>query len=109
MSSQLSTGCCKLLQTANPEDTDVFENEYTVQFLSVKKVGSNPGAPAGASSSGDRYRIIMSDGVNYMQAMLATQLNPMIQDNSVTKNTIAVLEKLTCNYVQDKRYALRVF
>ncbi|KAF9566321.1 replication factor-a protein [Agrocybe pediades] len=101
---ELSAGCCKLLQTANPEDTDVFEHEYTVQFLSVKKVGNNPNATG--PSAMDRYRIIMSDGVNYMQAMLATQLNTLIQENSITKHTVAVIDKLTCNYVQDKRLVI---
>lgn len=97
MGFQLTAGSCKLLQNATPEDVDVFNTQHTVQFLSIKKVG-NP-----AASTPDRYRIIMSDGIHYMQAMLATQLNGMVQDNTIGKNTVAVLEKLTCNYVQDKR------
>lgn len=98
--SQLSTGSIKLFQVADPNDAQVFNSEYTLQFLSIKKVGSNtaPSAPP------ERYRIIISDGVHYMQAMLATQLNDMVHDNSITRNTIAVVDKLTCNYVQEKRY-----
>ena len=100
MSHQLSAGSCKLLQSATPDDTQVFESEHTLQFLSIKKVGNtgNPNAP-------ERYRIIMSDGIHYMQAMLATRLNGMVQDNAIGRNTIAVIEKLTCNYVQEKRCA----
>jgi len=48
----------------------------------------------------------MSDGVHYMQAMLATQLNGMVQDNTIQKGTVALLEKLTCNYVQEKRLVI---
>jgi replication factor A1 len=106
MTHQLSAGSCKLLQSATPDDTAVFESQHTLQFLSIKKVGNSPGAPPSAP---DRYRIIMSDGINYMQAMLATQLNNMVQDNTIGRNTIAVVEKLTCNYVQDKRYAFESF
>lgn len=103
MSHQLSSGSCKLLQNATPDDIEVFESEHTLQLLSIKKVGNtgpnaNPNAP-------ERYRIIMSDGIHYMQAMLATQLNNMVQENEIGRNTIAVIEKLTCNYVQEKRYA----
>ncbi|KAF8163440.1 hypothetical protein B0H34DRAFT_695492 [Crassisporium funariophilum] len=104
MAHQLTAGSCQLLQNATPEDVDVFNTQHTVQFLSIKKVGSsaaNPGAPAP-----DRYRIIMSDGICYMQAMLATQLNYMVQENSIGKGTIAVLENLTCNYVQEKRLVI---
>lgn len=102
MPHQLSAGSCKLLQNATPEDVDIFSSEHTVQLLSIKKVGNNPAAPG---STPDRYRIIMSDGINYMQAMLATQLNEMVQQDLIRKNTVAILEKLTCNYVQDKRCA----
>src|SRR5271169_3817087 len=101
MGFQLSAGSCQLLQNATPEDVDVFNTQHTVQFLSIKKVGNQ------VASTPDRYRIIMSDGIHYMQAMLATQLNGMVKENTIGKNTVAVLEKLTCNYVQDKRCCLK--
>ena len=66
-----------------------------VQFLSLKKVSTVP--------NHDRYRIIVSHGVNYMQAMLATQLNEKVQENQITKGSIVVIERYTCNYVQEKR------
>lgn len=96
---QLSQGTCKVFQSAVPEDQDVFDTEYVVQFLSLKKVSAIP--------NHDRYRIIVSDGVNYMQAMLATQLNEKVQENQITKGSIVVIERYTCNYVQEKRYASR--
>jgi len=104
MPHQLSVGSCKLFQSVTPEDVDVFSSEHTVQLLSIKKVGNNPTASGPAP---DRYRIIMSDGMNYMQAMLATQLNEMVQQDLIRKNTVVTLEKLTCNYVQDKRCAFK--
>ncbi|PPQ98811.1 hypothetical protein CVT24_003365 [Panaeolus cyanescens] len=100
---QLSTGCCQRLQAATPDDAEVFEQEYTVQFLSVKLVGNNAkSANPNAAPQPERHRIIMSDGVHYMQAMLATQLNHLVHEQKVDKNVIVVLEKLTCNYVQEK-------
>lgn len=100
---QLTAGSCYRLQHATPEDEELFNGQHTVQFLSIKKVNSvNPGGV-------DRYRIIMSDGIYFIQAMLATQLNSMVNDNTIGKHTIAVIEKLTCNYVQEKRYATHLF
>lgn len=105
MLPELSKGTCQLFKNAQPDDPDVFNTEYTVQFLFVKKVGNT-----GVDGRGgfDRYRIIMSDGTHYMQAMLATQLNSMVEQQQIMKGSIVVLEKLTCNYVQEKRYALCV-
>ena len=103
MAFQLTAGSCELLQNATPEDIDVFNTQHVMQFLSIKQVGQHP-----TSSTPDRYRIIMSDGIHYMQAMLATQLNSMVQENTIGKNTVAVLEKLTCNYVQKKRSRIKL-
>ena len=99
MAFQLTAGSVELLQNATPEDVDVFNTQHVMQFLSIKQVGQHP-----MGSAPDRYRIILSDGIHYMQAMLATQLNGMVQENIIGKNTVAVLEKLTCNYVQAKRF-----
>jgi replication factor A1 len=92
-------------KNSEPEDQDIFNQEYVVQFLSLKKVGTTGGD---GRTGFDRYRIIMSDGTFYMQAMLATQLNSLVQENHITKGSIVVLEKLTCNYVQEKRCVLLV-
>ncbi|GLB34780.1 putative as part of the replication protein A (RPA RP-A), a single-stranded DNA-binding heterotrimeric complex, may play an essential role in DNA replication, recombination and repair [Lyophyllum shimeji] len=94
---QLTAGSCYRLYNSSPDDESVFNGPHTVQFLSIKKV--NAGNPGGV----DRYRIIMSDGINFLQAMLATQLNSMVNDQTIGKHTVAVIEKLTCNYVQEKR------
>ncbi|KAF9527021.1 hypothetical protein CPB83DRAFT_857001 [Crepidotus variabilis] len=109
---QLTGGICKKLLTAPTDDPDVFESEHTVQFLSVKQVSGGPSTDPSKPSGPERFRIIMSDGVNFMQAMLATQLNSMVFEEKLPKNAIAVVEKITCNIVQGRRLiillALRV-
>lgn len=97
---QLTAGSCARLHHATPEDEDLFNSPHTVQFLSIKKV-----TPTSTTNnpSVDRYRIILSDGINFVQAMLATQLNHLVQENAIGKHTVATIEKLTCNYVQEKR------
>ncbi|KAI9462214.1 hypothetical protein HD554DRAFT_2289372 [Boletus coccyginus] len=97
--SQLSAGVCARLNDASPEEIDELGSGYTVQLLSIKKVNQTTStAPAI-----DRYRIILSDGVHFVQAMLATQLNELVSRGDIVKNSIVVIDKLTCNFVQDKR------
>ncbi len=93
----LSKGSCARLLAS---EEAALEDSCVLQFLSIKPVGP----PAGAGGSAvSRYRIIMSDGDHYIQAMLATQLNHLVVDQKVIKNSIVCVERLTCNYVQGKR------
>lgn len=69
----------------NGEDVD----EPILQILGHKKLSS--------SSSGDRYRLLLSDGVmSNSFTMLATQLNDLITNNILSEHSI----------VQIKRYAI---
>lgn len=69
------------------------------QILSIKKIAATtaPGNP------GDRYRLIVSDGVNYAQAMLATQKRPLIESGEMEKNCIVRITQYASNAVQNRR------
>jgi replication factor A1 len=98
--SQLSGGICLRLYNSQTGDDDLFNAGHTVQFLSIKQVTPTTSF---SNTALDRYRIIISDGEHFLQAMLATQLNPLVHDNSIGKNTVAIIDKLTCNFMQGKR------
>lgn len=98
--TQLSAGTCLRLHNAQTGDDDLFNAGHTVQFLSIKQVTPST---SGNNAALDRFRIIISDGEHFLQAMLATQLNSLVHDNSIGKNTVAIIDKLTCNFVQGKR------
>ncbi|KAJ8507485.1 hypothetical protein ONZ45_g10141 [Pleurotus djamor] len=111
MSHQLTAGICARLQNPSPGDEDLFNQPCTLQLLSVKKVTIGS-ASAPTTTTNERYRVIISDGTHYVQAMLATQLNNLVLDGVIGKNTIVILDKMTSNCVQGKRLiivlALRV-
>jgi hypothetical protein len=54
-------------------------NKTQTQVLDVKKIQPNPGQTVAA----ERYRLVISDGTHYLQAMLATQLNHLVTSNAV--------------------------
>ncbi|PFH54257.1 hypothetical protein AMATHDRAFT_72762 [Amanita thiersii Skay4041] len=95
MSHQLSVGSCLRLHSAAADDV-LLNAPHILQVLSTKKVNPSATGPV------DRFRIILSDGTHFIQAMLATQLNSMIQDESIRRYTIVCVEKMTSNYVQEK-------
>jgi len=97
---QLSAGICARLTDYNgPPDDPVLTETHTVQVLTVKSVGS---AGQGAN---DRFRMILSDGQTILQAMLATQLNHLLNDHSIQKNTVIRIKRMSANMVQGKTYA----
>jgi replication factor A1 len=95
MDIELTQGVCeKLSRIAPGTDDPVLKTEPVIQVLSIKRV---------TSASGDRYRIILSDGLHYIQSMLATQLNGMVNENEINRLAIVRLKSFTVNKVQEKR------
>lgn len=68
------------------------------QIINIKNVTNNS-ANAG---SPNRYRIIVSDGECYIQGMLATQLNHMIENNQLGTNNIVRINQFITNIVKGK-------
>ncbi|KZT69815.1 replication factor-a protein [Daedalea quercina L-15889] len=98
-SYQLTAGICSRLADVTNIEDDILNSSPTIQFLSFKKVAPT----TNGATTVDRYRIIISDGEHFLQAMLATQLNHLIEDERIKKHSIAVIDKFSCNLVQDKR------
>lgn len=100
----LSGGICQRLHTGDSNDESIWSTKPTLQFLSIKKVvpGANPG-PNNPNATTDRYRIIISDGRHFLQAMLATQLNYLVEEDRIGKNTIALIENMSCQTITEKR------
>jgi Replication factor-A protein 1, N-terminal domain len=105
----LSGGICQRLHAGDSNDESIWSTKPTLQFLSIKKVvpGANPG-PNNPNATTDRYRIIISDGLNFLQAMLATQLNYLVEEDRIGKNTIALVENMSCQTITDKRSVSRL-
>lgn len=69
----------------------------TLQVINIKLIETTgPASP-------DRYRLIVSDGTFFMQAMLATQLNDYVSSGSLGKHSIIRVSKYVCNAVGIKR------
>ncbi|OWZ15637.1 DAN Replication protein [Phytophthora megakarya] len=79
----------------NKQAPDGFEP--WLQVIDTKKI-----KPA-SGTGGDRYRIILSDGSSYISGMLATQLAPMMENESLQTNFVLQLKDFLVNDVQGRR------
>eukprot|EP00939_MAST-03C_sp_MAST-3C-sp1_P003866 g3866.t1 len=82
----------------NPQDTSFHP---IIQVISIKKIKSS-----GGSSGSERYRLIISDGEYYQQAMLTTRLNELIKSNTICKGCLLKLSEFICNTVQGRRIVI---
>ncbi|CUA67759.1 Replication factor A protein 1 [Rhizoctonia solani] len=95
MVPQLTTGALTRLMTSEFTQDAIGDFQPTLQLLSVKKVTSG--------SSGDRYRLVYSDGEYHCQSMLATKLNDYFVSQNFTPKCIFKLTRCAMNLVQNKR------
>ncbi|RKP08491.1 replication factor-a protein [Thamnocephalis sphaerospora] len=71
-----------------------------VQVINIKKL------PMQSADSTERFRFIISDGKHFMQAMLSTQLNDLVQSGRLTKNAVIRMTKYICNAIQNRCIAI---
>lgn len=67
-----------------------------MQCLQVKQM-------APSAQSGDRYRLVMSDGQYYVQTMLATQANHVVKDGKLVRGCFARVKQYTPNNLKGKK------
>ena len=66
----LKSGCVREMFQGN------VNTPCAVQVLEVKRLSAN--SAAGSAPAAERFRLSISDGIHFMQAMVATQLNPRV-------------------------------
>ena len=81
----------------------IFQNtpgrieQPTVQCVQVKPMSQASGETV------ERYRVVFSDSVNYVQTMLATSINDEIQQGRLQKGAVVQLLSYQANMVKGKR------
>jgi replication factor A1 len=54
-------------------------------------------------NAAERFRMVLSDGVHTLQAMLSTAENRWVKDGAIIKGTIVHLLEFTCSTIQTRR------
>jgi len=91
---QLTTGVCDEIASSTGPHDPVYSTSPTVQVVFAKALEVS--VPA-------RWRIVISDGVHVVQAMVVTQLNPLFENRDVGKNGIVRIQRFAINMIQNRR------
>ncbi|CAO2045861.1 unnamed protein product [Urochloa humidicola] len=78
------------------------EIQPVLQMLQVRQV-SPPKSDGANPNPSERYRVVLSDGVDSHQAILSTTINPFVRDGALRVGTIVHLNEFVCNTIHDKR------
>ncbi|CAF1214168.1 unnamed protein product [Adineta steineri] len=81
----------------------------TLQVVGIKTIDSKTDDPSGASK---RYRLMLSDGkATFSSCMLGTQMNKLIETNSLKENSIVRIDRVMVNSIdkQNGRVMLMLY
>lgn len=67
------------------------------QILTIRKI------PSTSATGADRYRVILSDGEVYIQAMLSTQTAHLVEEGHVDRNCLVRVMHYTANQVSNRQ------
>ena len=79
----LSGGAVRAIVNGEPDLRPVL------QVIDVRSIGASNNLPAAHV----RYRVVLSDGYNYQQAMMATVLNDLVVSGAIKKNSVLRLDE----------------
>ncbi|SLM39557.1 replication factor a rfa1 [Lasallia pustulata] len=93
--SHISQGALNAIFNAGDDPSSVV-SEPILQCVQIKPLAGQQGAP-------DRYRVVFSDIVNFVQSMLATQANYIVHEGKLKKGCFVRLKSFQANSVKGKR------
>ncbi|KAG8954188.1 Replication factor A protein 1 [Tulasnella sp. 424] len=104
MAQSLTEGAINrfLYAVETQSEEDLLGWEPTLQILIIKEIaGNKPGDPP-------RKRLILSDGNHFVQAMLATQRNDLVDNEEIVKFSIIKLTKFHASMLAGKRLIILI-
>jgi len=99
-STALSRGAVKSIYGMNTVSRPVL------QVQEVRKLQPSVAQQAQATTSGDRYRVVLSDGEHLLHCVLMAQLNSFVLSGDLDKGSIVRLVDYQPNKVQDRVVAI---
>lgn len=91
---QLSTGACEEIASSTGSEDAIWSTSPVLQIVQAKVIETN---------GQTRWRTVISDGVNVLQAMVVTQLNVLFENGDIGKGSIVRIQRFAINMIQGRR------
>ncbi|KAL5596839.1 hypothetical protein BROUX41_006477 [Berkeleyomyces rouxiae] len=100
--SALSAGAISLIFTDRDRVVETF-GEPVVQCLQVRPMNKDGGA-----GGNDRYRLVLSDSINYVQCVMGVQMSHIVREGKLQPNSLLRLKTYNPSGVGNKRILILV-
>ncbi len=94
--ASLSKGALRAIHTNSGQQPPASFSQPILQVLQLKQLASTGQGPV-------RYRIVLSDSLNFTQSMLATQNNHLVDENKLTRGCFVKLLNFTTNIMKERK------
>jgi hypothetical protein len=91
---RLTTGVCDQIASSTGAQDPVWSSSPVMQVVQAKAIETN---------GQTRWRTVISDGVNVLQAMVVTQLNTLFENGDAGKGSIVRIQRFAINTIQGRR------
>lgn len=103
MAVQLTEGAIEMLSSGKWQPADV---KPVLQVIELRAVPSQNSSAVSGGEKQERYRLMLSDGLFFQQAMLATQRNELVKSQQMQRGSVVQLKEYVCNFIRDRPYVL---
>lgn len=91
---QLTTGVCERIASSTGPQDPVWSTTPVMQIVQARAI---------ETGGQTRWRIVISDGVFVLQAMVVTQLNTLFENGDAGKGSIVSIQRFAINTIQGRR------
>ncbi|CAH1415012.1 unnamed protein product [Lactuca virosa] len=99
MAVQLTEGAIAMLSSGKWQPADV---KPMLQVIELRAVPSQTSSAVSGGEKQERYRIMLSDGLFFQQAMVVAQLNELVRSQQMQKGSVVQLKEYVCNFIRER-------
>lgn len=103
MAVQLTEGAIEMLSSGKWQPADV---KPVLQVIELRGIPSQTSSAVSGGEKPERYGLMLSDGLFFQKAVVATHRNSMVRSQQMQKGSVVQLREYVCNFIRDRPYVL---
>ncbi|KAL7609446.1 hypothetical protein Lser_V15G10552 [Lactuca serriola] len=96
---QLTEGAIAMLSSGEWQPADV---KPVLQVIELRGIPSQTSSAVSGGEKPERYGLMLSDGLFFQKAVVATHRNSMVRSQQMQKGSVVQLREYVCNFIRDR-------